>query len=186
MKASKLLLISFLMGGLAMEVLAEPANSAARRTLIATGDADASVAFYRDLLGFEVTFDFVIDNPAGLALLAPGTQSARAVTLQHPSQEAGYGSVGLYEYDFIEPPTACAETPQVGAVGLLLLTNDMRGMYDKLTGAGYKPVAPPMEFEERLGRGEVNAFSVYDPNCVRVVFSQLVEEDFEESVERYK
>lgn len=180
------LLVALLIGAtvLPQSADAEPRNTAVRRTIIATGDMDASVAFYRDLLGFEVTFDYVIDNPAGLALLAPGTKTSRAVTLKHPTMDIGYGAVGLYEYDFITPPTQCDEQPRAGGVGMLFLTDDMRGLYDKLTAAGAKPVTSPMEFQERYGRGEVNAFSVYDPNCMRVVFSHVVEEEFENTVGR--
>ena len=183
----QIVLISLLLialGALVDTATADPRNTAVRHTIIVTGDMEASIHFYRDLLGFVITFDHVLDNPDGLALLAPGAISARAVTLKHPSVSAGLGTIGLYEYDFIDAPATCDSRPRAGGTGMLFLTDDMQGLYDKLTAAGARPVAPTMSYDQREGRGNVNAFSVYDPNCMRIVFAQLTEEAFEESIKQ--
>ncbi len=80
--ATALLLIVCAFGFVATPtpVLAEDVQlSPVRRTTIASAVPQASLRFYRDILGFTVEYDVVATEPGQLAAFAPGAKKGRAI-----------------------------------------------------------------------------------------------------------
>lgn len=152
-----------------------------RRTTIVTADMDASLAFYRDLLGFVVEWDVSSPEVGSVAFFPPGTDAGRAVALRQGDLLGG--SVGLVWAPTVratEQP--CAMPAPAGSVALLMLTDDLPALRARLLDAGVALVAPSVTYEN--SRGPTEVFAVYDPNCIRVVFAYKSEETLEETMSK--
>lgn len=150
-----------------------------RRTTLVTADLDASLAFYRDLLGFEVEWDVTSTDVGSVAFFPPGSEEGRAVALRQGPKLGG--SVGLVWAPSVAPPTLpCPMPAPAGSVAMLILTNDMSALRSRLDEAGVKTVGPKVSYEN--SRGPTDAFAVYDPNCVRVTFAYKADETLEETM----
>ena len=160
---------------------ADPRLSPVRRTTIMTADPAASLTFWRDLLGFTVEYDLMVDKKAQLELISPGASRGRAIALRQGAKLGG--SIGLYWTDNLKPRSGgCETTGQAGATAVLLLTDDLNALYQKLKAANVAFVTAPVSYSE--SRGPTDAFTVFDPNCIRVAFAQIARESFEESIAR--
>ena len=155
--------------------------SSIRRTTIMTDDPEASLKFYRDLLGFTVQYDVPVTDANQLALIAPGARKGRAIALRQGPKLGG--SVGLSWVDNLKPgPAVCDSAPQAGKAGMLILTDNLRAVYTKLKAAKVTFISSPVTYDQ--SRGPTDAFTVFDPNCVRVAFAQIQNETFEQSVDK--
>ena len=104
-------------------------------------DMEASVAFYRDLLGFEVTgtgeaFDEE-DRPLDL----------KGVHLLSTAMKSGDCQIELLQ--FLSPPgrSTAPRMSDAGCVHIAMATNDIQAVYDKLVKGGVKVNAPPQKDE---------------------------------------
>lgn len=148
-----------------------------RRTTIVTADIDASLAFYRDLLGFTIEWDVTSDKVGAVAFFEPSDEVGRAVALRQGPLLGG--SVGLVWAPSVQPPALpCANPAPAGSVALLMLTDDLPGLLARLDQAGVARVGAQVSYEN--ARGPTDAFAVYDPNCIRVTFAYKSEETLED------
>jgi catechol 2,3-dioxygenase-like lactoylglutathione lyase family enzyme len=154
-----------------------PALTPVRRTTIVTADLDASLRFYRDLLGFTVEYDVEATQPAQLAAFAPGAVKGRAIALRRGARLGG--SIGLFHVAGIAPAGACPLSAPAGSVGILLLTDDLGAMYRRLKDARVPFINEPHTYA--YDRGPTETFTVFDPNCVRVAFARVRSETLEQS-----
>jgi catechol 2,3-dioxygenase-like lactoylglutathione lyase family enzyme len=162
----------------------EPRLSPVRRTTIATADPEASLRFYRDLLGFVVEYDRASASGGRLAGFVPGARQGRLIALrQGPSLG---GSIGLFHAPGIGPAGDCKSPSRVpamaGEVGILLLTDDLPALQRRLVAAGVPFADEPYRYE--VNRGPTDTFTVFDPNCVRVSIAQIQRETMEQSLRR--
>jgi catechol 2,3-dioxygenase-like lactoylglutathione lyase family enzyme len=97
-------------------------------TMLAVSDLDASVAFYRDLFGFEVR-----DLHSSAALLTRDTMLLYLVTHSPPTPDKP--SVTL------TAPTTTAHTP----VNLVFRVEDCRAAYEQLVALGVTFLTPPQQ-----------------------------------------
>lgn len=111
-------------------------------TAISTGDLERSVAFYRDLLGFEEAISSgwqvgteTLDKITGLK-----DSSARMVMLK-----AGNAFVELFQFETPTPKPADAMRPVCdhGITHLCLAVSDVDGEYERLKAAGMVFHCPP-------------------------------------------
>ncbi len=152
-----------------------------RRTTIMTADPDASLKFYRDLLGFTVEYDVLVTDANQLALISAGSKNGRAIALRQGAKLGG--SVGLSWVDNLKPQSgACDLTPQAGKTGILILTDNLQAVYAKLKAAKVTFISAPVAYDQT--RGPTDAFSVFDPNCVRVAFATIQKETFDQSLDK--
>ncbi|MSO97228.1 MAG: VOC family protein [Rhodospirillaceae bacterium] len=152
-----------------------------RRTTIMTAAPEASLRFYRDLLGFSVEYDREVTDGGQLALISPGAKKGRAIALRQGAKLGG--SVGLSWVDNIKPrATACDDAAVAGAAAMLILTDNLQAVYAKLRAAKVPFVSVPVTYDQT--RGPTDAFTVFDPNCVRVAFAQIQNETFEQSINK--
>jgi catechol 2,3-dioxygenase-like lactoylglutathione lyase family enzyme len=160
----------------------DPRVSPVRRTTIATADIDASLRFWRDLLGFVVEYDQRVDDSATLSLYLPGATAARVLALRRGDRLGG--SVGLFHAREVQPaPRRCpASALRAGTAAVLLLTDDLPTLVARLRTARVQFLADDVSYSR--SRGPTDAVTVFDPNCTRVAIAQIKSEAFEESLGR--
>lgn len=151
-------ILALLLGaaGAAMAAEAGAATDVVRRTTLIVHDADASVRFYRDVLGFELWFD----NPGrvtGSSLPSrakPGDPSRFAIMKgRHP----WVGMIGLLQYGAPRPPPGlrAATLPKrlnPGDAVLMIETEDLEGIHHRMLKAG-TPIFRTPETSEVTGAG---------------------------------
>lgn len=168
--------------GVQSKAASETGLSTVRRTTIATADPEASLRFYRDLLGFTVHYDVEVTDLAQLAAFAPGAPKGRAIALRRGEHMGG--SIGLFHAPGMKPAGACAASASGGAIAIMLLTDDLDGLYRRLKAAGAPFVNTPHTYDAGKGHGPTGTFTVFDPNCVRVAIAQIQRETLEQSERR--
>lgn len=152
-----------------------------RRTTIMTADPDASLRFYRDTLGFTVEYDRIVEDPNQLALVAPGAKKGRTIALRQGAKLGG--SVGLSWFDNLKTMSgACDPAPVAGTTSMLILTDNLQAVYAKVKANGTPLISAPVAYDQT--RGPTDAFTVFDPNCVRIGFAQIQKETFEQSLDK--
>ena len=104
---------------------------------ITVREMDASLRFYRDGLGLEVTLDAVRDAPYLHETLAVPFHALRYVILRVPGSDGG-AVVELLEYQGIERFPASSRPCDYGGGHLCLYVDDVEGMHDRLASMGYR------------------------------------------------
>lgn len=158
----------------------EPRLSPIRRTTVMTADPEASLRFWRDTLGFAVEYDQPVSDFGQLRLISPGATRGRAIALRQGDKLGG--SIGLYWTDNLRPMAAgsCEPTGRAGATAVLILTDSLGAVFKTLQAACVPFVSDTVTYDQ--SRGPTDAFTVFDPNCVRVAFAQIARESFEQSL----
>lgn len=157
-----------------------PELTPVRRTTIVTADPEASLRFYRDLLGFTVEYDQRVTDTGTLALLAPGASEGRAIALRYGDKMGG--SIGLFWTPGLPAQKPCVSPALPGAVSVLLLTDDLATLRAQLEAAGVPSVTPTASYNQSRGPTDVHA--VFDPNCVRVAIAEIKNETLDESLDK--
>lgn len=113
-------------------------------TAISTANLERALAFYRDLLGFRVIFEFnwavgteVADKITGLK-----ESAARAVMLQ-----AGNAHIELFQYESPTPRPGDPHRPvsDHGITHVCLDVTDLAAEYERLKAAGMTFHCPPQD-----------------------------------------
>ena len=147
-----------------------------RRVTIATADVDASLKFYRDLLGFTVAYDQPVEGHQ-LDLYSPGAKVGRAIALVQNKKFGG--SVGLFWSPDLKAK-ACEPRARGGETSMLILTDNLAGLIKRLEAAHVRFLAKPVSYDK--SRGPTDAETVFDPNCVRVAFAEIKQETLQQSL----
>lgn len=106
--------------------------------VVATGELDDALAFYRDLLGLQVTFRDDHDPAAIAALFGYDDPVVHAAVVAMPDGS----EIELVEF---ERPRGVAVRRAAGDPGLMainLLVTDVEAIVDRLTAAGWPPTSP--------------------------------------------
>jgi catechol 2,3-dioxygenase-like lactoylglutathione lyase family enzyme len=113
-------------------------------TALSTPDLDRMLAFYRDLLGFDVVSEFAWPAGTEMADRITGLKrsSARAAMLR-----AGNAHIELFQYATPEPAASSAERPVCdhGITHICLDVVDVDGEYERLSAAGMQFHCPPQD-----------------------------------------
>ncbi|MFO1540191.1 MAG: VOC family protein [Chloroflexota bacterium] len=104
---------------------------------VTVGDMDASLRFYRDGLGLEVTLDAERDAPYLHETLAVRFRALRYVLLRVPGTEGGT-IVELLEYLDAERAPAAARPSDPGSGHLCLQVADAAALHARLIAMGYR------------------------------------------------
>ncbi|UCM86874.1 VOC family protein [Streptomyces marincola] len=99
-------------------------------------DPDASLAFYRDLLGFEVRDDVGYDGMRWITVGPPG-RPGTSIVLQPPAADPGITE---------EERRTIVEMMAKGTyAGILLAATDLDGVFERLRAGGAEIVQEPAE-----------------------------------------
>jgi catechol 2,3-dioxygenase-like lactoylglutathione lyase family enzyme len=99
-------------------------------------DAEASLAFYRDILGFEVRSD-VGSGKMRWITVGPKAQPGTSILLAPPAADPGITD---------DERRTIAEMMAKGTYGwILLATDDLDGTFEKVQAAGAEVVQEPIE-----------------------------------------
>ncbi|GAA3935964.1 VOC family protein [Actinomadura viridis] len=105
-------------------------------TFLPHNDPDASLAFYRDILGFEVRND-VGYGGARWITVGPVGQPGTSIVLYPPGMDPGVTD---------DERRTIAEMMAKGTYGhLILATSDLDGVFDQVQAAGAEVVQEPTE-----------------------------------------
>jgi catechol 2,3-dioxygenase-like lactoylglutathione lyase family enzyme len=119
-------------------------------------DPDAAIAFYRDLLGFEIRKDVGYAGMRWLTVGPPG-QPDTSIVLSPP-----FASPGITD----DERRTISEMMAKGTFGILVLsTSDLDGVFAQLEAAGAEIVQEPIE--QPYG---IRDFAIRDPsgNLIRI------------------
>jgi catechol 2,3-dioxygenase-like lactoylglutathione lyase family enzyme len=146
-----------------------PGITGAHHTSFTVADLEASVAFFRDLLGLELLFvREVRDAYLGRIVGLPGA-IVKAALLRIP---ASVHHVELFQY--LEPAgQACTPRPcDPGSCHLSLLVDDLPALCQQLRSQGVHFPSEPVLIEAGPNRG---GYGVYlrDPNDILIELFQL-------------
>ena len=108
---------------------------------ITVSDMDASLAFYRDGLGLDVTLDAVRDAPYLHETLAVPFTALRYVLLRVPGSDGG-AIVELLEYQGAERMPAASRPQDPGNGHLCLQVEDAVALHARLRGLGCRSRSP--------------------------------------------
>jgi pimeloyl-ACP methyl ester carboxylesterase len=126
-------------------------RSVVRRSTLIVHDADASIRFYRDVLGFSVWLENRGTVTAkSLPSDAPVGAPSRFVIVKgkHP----WVGMIGLLQYGDAQKPDLASTKLVPGDVVLMIETDDLDGAYERMKAAGTRILRPP-ETTEVTGAG---------------------------------
>jgi catechol 2,3-dioxygenase-like lactoylglutathione lyase family enzyme len=100
---------------------------------ITVSDMDASIVFYRDLLGFQLETDVIVDDPYVFTVQGWAGDSARVVFLR-PADSETY--IELLEYRGIERHSAAARPWDPGNGHVCLFVSNIEDAHRRLKEAG--------------------------------------------------
>ncbi len=151
-----------------------PANQTApvKRTTVVVADLTRSLAFYRDLLGMDVFFEGDIGNPGASGVTAVDCEDLRMVVLSVAGSELGM--VGLMEIHGAKPPLTATQWDKrlkTGEAILVIPTENMQSLHEKMVAAGVCVVTPPTRIVVP-GRPEIHEMMVRDPDGMVVNLTQ--------------
>lgn len=143
-----------------------------KRTTIVVKDMEKSLAFYRDLLGMDVFYEGHIGNPGASELMGMTMSGLHMVVLS--ADEAETGMVGLMELKDVEPPLAATDwsaTVKTGETILVIPTENMRELHERMVAEGHTVATPPTKMEVP-NRPEIHEMMARDPDGVIVNLTQ--------------
>lgn len=141
-------------------------------------DLDASLGFYRDLLGLVPVEEKVIEGAAAGGLLQLPPCRMRIALL---AGDAGApASIGLFEIGGVEIETIAAPIgrPAYGQSAIVLMTDDFDGIAARIAAAGVRMLTPPLVYPKRAASqrspaGLYRETIVYDPDGFLVSLMQI-------------
>jgi lactoylglutathione lyase len=134
---------------------------------IQVADLERSLAFYRDILGFEIVFRW---NPRAEYIRTlvgyPGVDIHAAI-LRLPADTGVF--LEILEYRNVEKAPVDTGTANPGTAHLAFFTDDCDALYDELVGKGVRAVSPPVT--PTIGPN-IGGRAVYliDPDGIRLEF----------------
>jgi catechol 2,3-dioxygenase-like lactoylglutathione lyase family enzyme len=135
-------------------------------------DLDASLAFYRDLLGFQLVADKEVAGPGVGKLMQLDDCDMRVVYLQ--SEANDFGMVGLFEVRQPELP----EVPELtqpamqGRAVVGFATSDAQALAQRLRAAGCRFLVEPTDYRNPA-LGDFVEMLVADPDGVALSFVEF-------------
>ena len=126
-------------------------------------DLDRSIAFYRDLLGFEVVGEQ--ERRGGYFGTIVGYPDAHA-RLAHLSVPGSDDRIELIQYISPAPRAGELEPRTVGATHVCLVVEDLTSLYERLVAAGVDSwFTPPVEIDSGMNTGGL-ALYFRDPDGI--------------------
>ena len=138
---------------------------------IVVRDLEESLRFYRDILGLRIVVDQEMQGHEINKILGMADVKLRVVLLQIDEQETGL--IGLLCFNGPYKQQEIRQPSELFHHAIVLITDDIDGVYNRLREAGEKPISEPVTVAIE-GVGSVKIFTCRDPNGVLVEFDQFV------------
>jgi lactoylglutathione lyase len=151
-------------------------------TGIQVADLERSVAFYRDILGFELVFQW---NPRAdyiRTIVGYPEADIHAAILRMPGSDY---FLEILEYRNVEKTPVDTRTANPGTAHIAFFTDDCDGLYAELTAKGVRSVSEPVTPTIGPNTGG-RAVYMIDPDGIRVEFIQTSRSFGEFSAEEAK
>ena len=143
----------------------------AHHTGFHVADLQRSIAFYRDLLGFELVWERVNTEAYVRQIVGYPQAELHQALLRFPGSEH---CLELIDYRGVERRPVDASPPNPGTGHICLLVRDLRGEYDRLTAAGVRSVSEPVLVTKGPNEGRLAVYMV-DPDGFRVELLEVVD-----------
>jgi catechol 2,3-dioxygenase-like lactoylglutathione lyase family enzyme len=137
-------------------------------TGIQVADLDRSVAFYRDILGFELVFAWNPQAEYIRTIVGYPDADIHAAVLRMPGSDI---YLEILEYRNVEKAPVDTRTANPGTAHIAFFTDDCDGLYAELTAKGVASVSPPVTPTIGPNKGG-RAVYMIDPDGIRVEFIQ--------------
>lgn len=157
------------------KVKAEPVYPGQRltpmnRTTTFGRDRDASLKFYRDILG---TTQLMSNYWKGIGINriknVHDLEQWAVIVMAGDSANGNIGIYQLYRERVTFPPPSKAPVPQAGDRGLTLVTNDIQGLHKKYRDAGFQIMTPPAVVKGM----QTTEMMIRDPDGTIATFIQM-------------
>jgi catechol 2,3-dioxygenase-like lactoylglutathione lyase family enzyme len=134
-----------------------------QHTGFTVSDLERSIAFYRDVLGFEVFAEGERQGGYFAAIVGYPDTHVRMALVRPPGSSH---HIELFQYLSPEPRTVDLEPRLVGATHVCLIVDDLPALYERLRAAGVDDFfTPPVEVDRGINAG---GFALYlrDPDGI--------------------
>jgi lactoylglutathione lyase len=140
----------------------------AHHTGLQVADLDRSVAFYHEILGFEIIFAWNPQAPYIRELTGYPDADIHAAILRLPGSEV---VLELLEYRNVERTPVDTRTANPGTAHIAFFVDDLDSLYADLTARGVRSVSPPVTPTIGPNTGG-RAVYLIDPDGIRVELIQ--------------
>ena len=137
-------------------------------TGIQVADLDRSIAFYRDVLGFELVFQWNPQAEYIRTIVGYPEADIHAAILRMPGSDY---FLEILEYRNVEKTPIDTRTANPGTAHIAFFTDDCDGLYAELTAKGVASVSAPVTPTIGPNTGG-RAVYMIDPDGIRVEFIQ--------------
>lgn len=142
-------------------------------TAFTVSDIDRSVRFYTELLGFELIHQQRQSNEYTRKFVGYPDADLYAAMLRIPGVDHGLSGHVLELNQYVQPEGVKldVQTCNTGAAHFAMITNDVHGMYAKLTAAGVKFKSEPVAITAGRNAGGFTCYFL-DPDGITLEMVQ--------------
>ena len=142
----------------------------AHHTAFQVADLGRSIAFYRDLFGFEVVWERINREDYVRQIVGYPDAELRQALLRFPGSDH---CLELIDYRGVERTPVDTSPPNPGTAHICLLVHDLSRFYDELVAGGVGAVSEPVLVTSGPNQGRYAVYMI-DPDGFRV---ELLEVD---------
>lgn len=145
----------------------------AHHTAYQIADLDRSLAFYRDLLGFELVWRRVNSEEYVRQIVGKPTAVLHQAMLRFPASDH---HLELIDYRGVERAPVDTDPANPGTAHICLLVRELRSYYNKLVTAGVESVSEPVRVTSGPNEGHLAVYMI-DPDGFRLELLDVERED---------
>jgi len=142
-------------------------------TAYQVADLGRSLAFYRDLFGFEVVWERVNREEYVRRILGYPEAELHQALLRFPGSDH---CLELIDYRGVERTPVDTSPPNPGTAHMCLLVDDLRAFYDELRAAGVDAVSEPVLVTSGPNEGRLAVYMI-DPDGFRLELLEVNDEE---------
>ncbi len=136
----------------------------AHHTAFHVADLERSIAFYRDLFGFELVWQRVNQEEYVRKIVGHPNADLHQAMLRFPGSEH---CLELIDYRGVDRTAVETRTPNPGTAHICMLVRDLRSFYDRLVAAGVESVSEPVAVTSGANTGRLAVYMI-DPDGFRL------------------
>ena len=141
-------------------------------TAYQVADLSRSLAFYRDLLGFEVVWERVNREEYVRRIVGYPEAELHQALLRFPGSDH---CLELIDYRGVERTPVDTSPPNPGTAHMCLLVTDLRRFYDELSAKGVASVSEPVLVTSGPNEGRLAVYMI-DPDGFRLELLEVRDE----------